>query len=102
MYPLQRMADHVTLGKAGVEHFLEMGGYGAYVWAAYGFTLVVLGGLMWQSWRLARKRVAELELVKDQLRVARPRRARPIVARREGDMQAGGRRASPVSGHPEG
>jgi heme exporter protein D len=82
---------------AGVEHFLEMGGYGAYVWAAYGFTLIVLGGLMWQSWRLARKRVAELESLKDQLRASRPRRARPIVARREGDTPAGHDRAGPVS-----
>ena len=94
VYALRRIADHMTLGKAGVEHFLEMGGDGAYVWAAYGFTLVVLGGLMWQSWRLARKRVAELELLKD--RIAR-------ISAAEGSVRsspAGRARCRPAASRP--
>lgn len=56
-----------------------MGGYGAYVWTAFGTTIVLLVALLWQSWRFARKRTAELA----ELRHARPARtARPIVAQR--------------------
>lgn len=62
--------------------FLAMGGYGVYVWTAYGATIVVLGALLWQSWRLARKKTAELAALRD----ARPARpdgaARRIAARR--------------------
>jgi len=51
-----------------------MGGYAAYVWAAFGFAALVLLGLLVQSWRAARRRQAEL----DQLRhIARPRRPAP-------------------------
>lgn len=63
--------------------FLAMGGYGAYVWAAFGLAVAVLAGLFWQSWRLARKRTAELEALRARAAEARPRRPRPIVARRE-------------------
>ena len=49
-----------------------MGGYGPYVWAAFGFAALVLVALLLQSWRAARRRQAEL----DQLRhMVRPRRA---------------------------
>jgi heme exporter protein D len=41
--------------------FFAMGGYGAYVWPAFGFAAAVLLGLLWQSWRAARSREAELE-----------------------------------------
>ena len=64
-----------------------MGGYGAYVSAAFGFTIAVLGGLLWQSWRFARKRNAELAALREQI-ADRPRRpARPLVARRLGAAQ---------------
>ena len=40
--------------------FWAMGGYAAYVWPAFGFTVIVMAGLFAQSWRAAR--VAEREL----------------------------------------
>jgi heme exporter protein D len=55
-----------------VTDFLAMGGYGAYVWSAYGFAAAVLIALLVQSWRSARRREAEFEQVR---RVARPARA---------------------------
>ncbi len=44
-----------------VTTFLAMGGYAAYVWPAYGVTLLVLAGLL--AWSLAayRRRQRELE-----------------------------------------
>lgn len=39
--------------------WLEMGGYGAYVWSSYGLALVVLAGnVAWPYWRLYRLRRA--------------------------------------------
>ena len=62
--------------------FFAMGGYGAYVWPAFGFAAAVLLGLLWQSWRAARSREAELEQLR---RLARPGptgrpRLRPVRA----------------------
>ncbi len=37
-----------------------MGGYGAYVWPAYGIAAVVLGGLVLVSWRRHRRSSEEL------------------------------------------
>lgn len=65
-----------------VAAFLSMGGYGGYVWSAFGFTLIVMGTLFWQSWRLARKRTAEAEALRTQRRTARPASRRPLVAAR--------------------
>ncbi|HWI26057.1 MAG TPA: heme exporter protein CcmD [Stellaceae bacterium] len=44
-----------------VTQFLAMGGYAAYVWPAYGVTVLVLGGLL--AWSLGgyRRRQRELE-----------------------------------------
>ncbi|MEZ5933711.1 MAG: heme exporter protein CcmD [Alphaproteobacteria bacterium] len=44
--------------------FLAMGGYGAYVWTAYGVTALFLVLLFVWSWFGARAREAELEQVK--------------------------------------
>jgi heme exporter protein CcmD len=44
--------------------FFDMGGYGAYVWAAFGFALVVLVGLLVQSWTAARGRDREFAQLK--------------------------------------
>lgn len=56
---------------SGLSEFFVMGGYAAYVWAAFGFAALVLLGLLAQSWRAARRRQAEL----DELRhIVRPRR----------------------------
>lgn len=44
----------------GLETYLAMGGYAAYVWPAFGVAAVVLIGLLLESWRAARAREAEL------------------------------------------
>lgn len=62
--------------------FLAMGGYGGYVWAAFGFTFLVMGTLFWQSWRVARKRTAEVDELRRQRRSARPAPRRTLVATR--------------------
>lgn len=56
-----------------------MGGYAAYVWPAFGFALVVLLGLLVQSWHAARQREAELEQLRQLVRAGRaaPVRAQP-------------------------
>ena len=36
---------------SGVAAYLAMGGYAAFVWPAYAIALVVLGGIVVQSWR---------------------------------------------------
>ena len=41
--------------------YLAMGGYAAFVWPAYGVSLIVLGGLSWHSWRRHRASAAVLE-----------------------------------------
>ena len=46
---------------ADISHYLAMGGYGAFVWSAYGVALAVLGGLAWHSWRRYRASTDALE-----------------------------------------
>jgi heme exporter protein D len=78
-----------------VSDFFAMGGYAAYVWSAFGFAAALLFGLFWQSWRAARRRLAEL----DQLR----RTVRPTAAARQRlrPVRAGGADpASNVAGPP--
>jgi len=43
-----------------VAQWLAMGGYAAFVWPAYGLTLVVLGGAALLAWRRHRKSEGEL------------------------------------------
>ena len=45
--------------------YLEMGGYGAYVWPAYGAAAVVLIGLVVASLRTLRAREAALKALED-------------------------------------
>jgi heme exporter protein D len=48
---------------SGLGEYLAMGGYGPYIWSAYGITALVLGGLLVWSWRglrSAEQREAEL------------------------------------------
>jgi heme exporter protein CcmD len=69
-----------------------MGGYGGYVWAAFGFTIVLMIGLLWQSWRLQQRRTDELAGLRRTLRGDTPdgdgrpgdteRPARRLVARK--------------------
>jgi heme exporter protein D len=51
-----------------LSEFLAMGGYAAYVWSAFGFALVVLLGLLGQSWRAAHQREAELTQLRQLVR----------------------------------
>ncbi|MBN9555470.1 MAG: heme exporter protein CcmD [Alphaproteobacteria bacterium] len=44
--------------------FLAMGGYAAFIWPAYGVSLLALVAVTWQSWaawRAAKRKLAELE-----------------------------------------
>jgi heme exporter protein D len=59
-----------------VSDFFAMGGYGAYVWPAFGFAAAVLLGLLLQSWRSARRRAVELEQLRRELRPGRASRPR--------------------------
>jgi len=52
--------------------YLAMGGHGGFVWPAYGFALVVLGGLVLVSLRDLRANEAAIAVMD----AARPRRAR--------------------------
>lgn len=45
-----------------------MGGYGGYVWAAFGFTLISMIGLLWLSWRAQRRRADELAALRSIVR----------------------------------
>lgn len=66
-----------------VDAFLAMGGYAAYVWPAFGLTLLVLLGLLWQSLRMSRQREAELAALRERLRGSRARPAPRLTPRRE-------------------
>jgi heme exporter protein D len=44
--------------------FFAMGGYGAFIWPAYGISAFTLLGMIWQcwaAWRAAKKRLEALE-----------------------------------------
>ncbi|MDA0219642.1 MAG: heme exporter protein CcmD [Proteobacteria bacterium] len=55
-----------------VSTFLDMGGYAATVWPAYGVTAVILVGLLVASLRALSRRKAELAALESQME--RPRR----------------------------
>jgi heme exporter protein D len=47
-----------------VSNFFAMGGYAAFIWPAYGVSLLGLLAMIWQSWaawRAAKKRLKALE-----------------------------------------
>ena len=62
--------------------FLAMGGYGAYVWSAFGIAFGLMIGVFLQSWRAAPRREAELLELRAQVRPTRARAA-PLRPRRE-------------------
>lgn len=72
-----------------MQAFLAMGGYAAYVWPAFGLTLLVLAGLLWQSLRLSRQREAELATLRERLRGQRGRPATRLTPRRQSMAEAG-------------
>ena len=44
--------------------FFAMGGYGVFIWPAYGVSALALIAIVWQSWaawRAAKKKLEELE-----------------------------------------
>lgn len=46
---------------SGMSAWAEMGGYAAFVWPAYGFALLILGGVAAQSWRRYRAGIRDLD-----------------------------------------
>jgi heme exporter protein CcmD len=47
-----------------MQALLNMGGYGAYIWPAYGISFLALGGAAlgcWRAWAKAKARLAALE-----------------------------------------
>ncbi len=69
--------------------FLAMGGYGAYVWTAYGVTVLALALLFVWSWFGARARETELEQIRKLSRSERRKPASTIDAG-PASLQAGG------------
>ena len=50
--------------EVGLGEFLDMGGYGAYVWPAYGLSGLAIAGLavaIWRRGRILRRRLKEAE-----------------------------------------
>ena len=41
-----------------MSEFLEMGGYGAFIWPAYGAAAILMAGVLIQSWKSMRQREA--------------------------------------------
>ena len=44
-----------------VSEFLEMGGYGAFIWPAYGAAAILMMGVLILSWKSMRQREALVE-----------------------------------------
>ena len=55
-----------------LQTFLAMGGYGAFVWPAYGLTLLIMAGLAVASLRRLRRARRELEGMRDRAAGDRP------------------------------
>lgn len=76
-----------------MNEFLAMGGYGAYVWTAYGVTALSLLLLFIWSWFGARSRDTELEQVK---KLSRAERRAPASATLHEPEAAAPGQAAPV------
>ena len=48
-----------------IDAFLHMGGYGPFIWSAYGISALVLAGILWQSTRHLKQSDAELDALRD-------------------------------------
>ena len=46
---------------SALREYLAMGGYAAFVWPAYGLTVIMLCGLAWQSWRRYRESIGRID-----------------------------------------
>jgi heme exporter protein D len=51
--------------------FLEMGGYGAFVWPAYGLAAAVMIGLLWTSLRNGRRQRELMDMLSSERRQRR-------------------------------
>ena len=45
--------------------FLDMGGFGSYIWSSYGFAVICLGWLNYASWRKAKTTSEHLAIIQD-------------------------------------
>jgi heme exporter protein D len=50
-----------------MNEYLDMGGYAAFVWPAYGLSAIVMIGLAVNAWRNLRARERDLAQLRDQL-----------------------------------
>ncbi len=55
-----------------INAFLDMGGYGAFVWPSYGLSALVLIAILWQSHARLKRSDAELESLRGRDREAAP------------------------------
>jgi heme exporter protein CcmD len=67
-----RLPCRAMAGREERVQALAMGGYGGYVWAAFGFTLISMVTLLWQSWRAQQRRADELAALRHTVRASRP------------------------------
>ena len=74
-----------------MSEFLAMGGYGAYVWTAYGVTALCLLLLFVWSWFGARAREAEFEQIR---KLSRAERREPSTATASVGVLGGGSMAA--------
>ena len=45
--------------------FLDMGGFGSYIWSSYGFAVICLGWLNYASWRKAKTTAEHLAILQE-------------------------------------
>lgn len=66
--------------------FFAMGGYAAYVWSAFGLSVVAMVGLLWLSVASARRSAREFEALKAEVRPRRKRARQPMVPKRASEL----------------
>lgn len=59
-----------------------MGGYGLYVWAAYGVAFLLMVALLWLSWNGAKSSQREFEALRSQIRPAASKGRKSLTATR--------------------
>jgi heme exporter protein D len=55
-----------------VSTFLEMGGYGAFIWPAYLVTAAVMVGILWASLRTGKRQRELMDVLTSERRARRP------------------------------
>ena len=64
--------------------YMTMGGYGGFIWSAYGVTALVMAGLVVSTWRSLKAREKELKILQE---MSTGRRGRSRGAADEGAGQ---------------